>query len=76
MDAVAAVITSRDNLYIISESIISLGQGTLLAKIDTQAAYRLIPVQTTILGIEWEGNVYMYCDAMLPFGLGSATDHF
>ena len=64
VDAVAAVITG-------------LGQGTLLAKIDIQAAYRLIPVHPDdrpLLGIEWEGSVY--CDAMLPFGLRSAAKIF
>ena len=64
VDTVAAVITS-------------LGQGTLLAKIDVQAAYRLIPVHPDnrpLLGIEWKGNVY--CDAMLPFGLRSAAKIF
>ena len=64
MDAVAAVITS-------------LGQGTLLAKIDIRAAYRLIPVHPDdrpLLGIEWEGSAY--CDAMLPFGLRSAAKIF
>ena len=55
------------------------GQGTLLAKIDVQAAYRLIPVHPddrprALLGIEWKGSVY--CDAMLPFGLRSAAKIF
>eukprot|EP00731_Ephydatia_muelleri_P014516 Em0008g236a len=64
VDTAAAVITS-------------LGQGTLLAKIDVQAAYRLIPVHPDdrpLLGIEWKGSVY--CDAMLPFGLRSAAKIF
>ena len=58
-------------------AITSLGQGTLLAKIDVQAAYRLIPVHPDdrpLLGIEWKGSVY--CDAMLPFGLRSAAKIF
>lgn len=54
-----------------------LGKGTLLAKIDIESAYRLIPVhpQDRVLqGMRWEGAVYV--DPMLPFGLRSAPKIF
>ena len=54
-----------------------LGGGALLAKIDIEAAYRLIPVHPLdrpLLGIKWERKVY--CDCMLPFGLRSAPKIF
>ena len=55
----------------------SLGAGSLLAKIDIESAYRLVPVHPDdrlLLGIEWEGQIY--CDAMLPFGLRSSAKIF
>lgn len=54
-----------------------LGRGALLAKMDIEAAYRLIPVhpQDRVLqGIEWEGRIYV--DPCLPFGLRSAPKIF
>ena len=48
----------------------SLGAGSLLAKIDIESAYRMVPVHPDdcpLLGFEWSGRIY--CDAMLPFGL-------
>ena len=47
-----------------------LGQGSLLAKLDIESAYRLIPVHPAdrlLLGMLWRGN--LYTDASLPFGL-------
>ena len=55
----------------------SLGRGALLAKVDIEAAYRLIPVhpQDRVLqGIQW--NSMTYIDPMLPFGLRSAPKIF
>ena len=46
------------------------GHGTLLAKIDTRDAYRLIPVHPHdryLLGMAW--NNQLYVDLALPFGL-------
>ena len=57
--------------------IITLGRGTLLAKIDIQSAFRLIPVHTAdrhLLTMEWKGAVYF--DTCLPFGLRSAPKLF
>ena len=61
----------------VAEIAARLGQGALLAKVDIESAYRLIPVhpQDRILqAMEWEGNVYV--DPMLPFGLRSAPKIF
>ena len=59
--------------YIIVEKVakeaLALGKGSLIAKIDIKAAYRLIPVAPKdrfYLGMKWEDKVYI--DAMLPFG--------
>ena len=55
----------------------ALGDGALMAKLDVQSAYRLLPVHPTdraLLGIEWRGE--LYADGMLPFGLRSAPKIF
>ena len=55
----------------------SLGPGTLMAKLDIKAAYRLVPVHPDdrlLLGLEWRGHHYV--DGMLPFGLRSAPKIF
>ncbi len=46
------------------------GPGALMAKIDLHSAYRMVPVDQSLLCIEWKGNWYM--DKALPFGLRSA----
>eukprot|EP00731_Ephydatia_muelleri_P008630 Em0004g968a len=64
IDAVAAVVAS-------------LGAGSLLAKIDIESDYRLVPVHPDdrpLIGVEWSGQIY--CDAMLPFGLRSSAKIF
>ena len=51
--------------------------GALLAKIDIESAYRLVPVHPAdrrLLAVEWQGAVYV--DPMLPFGLRSAPKIF
>ena len=53
------------------------GRGALLAKIDVESAYRLIPVHPTdrpLQAMEWRGQIYV--DPMLPFGLQSAPKLF
>ncbi len=55
----------------------SMGTGALLAKIDVQSAYRLVPVHPVdrlLLGIRWGDACYV--DGMLPFGLRSAPKIF
>ena len=61
----------------IVNTILSLGQGTMRAKIDVRNAYRVIPVHPEdrmLLGMSWKGKVYV--DATLPFGLRSAPKIF
>ena len=51
----------------------ALGKGSLMAKIDLQNAFRLIPVRPedwNLLGIHWRNQFYI--DTCLPFGLRSA----
>ena len=52
-------------------------KGALLAKIDIEAAYRLVPVHPhdrPLQAMHWAGEVYI--DPMLPFGLRSAPKIF
>jgi hypothetical protein len=55
----------------------SFAPGALMAKIDIESAYRLVPVHLLdcpLQAVEWEGMVYV--DPMLPFGLRSAPKIF
>ena len=57
--------------------VLSLGRGSLLAKIDIKKAYRNIPVAPAdrlLLGMIWENQLFV--DATLPFGLRSALKIF
>ena len=47
-----------------------LGKGAVMAMVDVSQAYRNVRVNWHLLGMEWEGNVYV--DGTLPFGLRSA----
>jgi len=61
----------------VASSILLLGRGALMAKIDIKNAYRLIPVHPDdrlLLGMEWQGRAYI--DTTLPFGLRSAPKIF
>ena len=54
-----------------------LGKHSLMAKIDIQDAYRLIPIHPmdrSFLGVMWQGGVYVDCQ--LPFGIASAPAVF
>ena len=56
----------------VAQRVMRSGAGALMAKVDIESAYRLVPVHTqdrTLLGILWEGS--MFVDVMLPFGLQS-----
>lgn len=64
VDMVAGVVTA-------------LGRGSLLAKVDVEAAYRLIPVHPhdrPLQAVMWQNQIYV--DPMLPFGLRSAPKIF
>ena len=53
------------------------GTGSLMAKVDIESAYRLIPVyldDRLLLAVTWHGQTF--CDGMLPFGLRSAPQIF
>ena len=57
----------------VAQQVIILGRGTMIAKTDIEAAYRLLPIHNDdkhLLGMLWEGRVYV--DTALPFGLRSA----
>ena len=61
----------------VAREILSLGKGTLLAKIDVKSAYRIVPVHPDdrpLLGMKFHGQEY--ADATLPFGLCSALKIF
>ena len=60
-----------------ARAILSMGRGTLLAKVDIKSAYRIVPVHPedrSLLGMKWNGALYV--DATLPFGLRSAPKIF
>ena len=57
------------------DTILYLGRGSQLAKMDVKSAFRIIPVRPAdrhLLGICW--NESLYVDATLPFGLRSAPN--
>ena len=68
----------------VSEIAARLGRGALLAKMDIESAYRLIPVHPQdrplhpqdrpLQAMQWRERVYI--DPMLPFGLRSAPKLF
>ena len=61
----------------IAAVVAQLGKGALLAKVDIESAYRLIPVHPQdrpLQAVRWDGNIYI--DSMLPFGLCSAPKIF
>ena len=61
----------------IIDGIMIHGRGTLLAKLDVESAYRIIPVYSHdcyLLGIKSQGKYFI--DLALPFGLRSAPFMF
>ena len=66
-------ITVDDVAHIVHQ----IGRGALLAKIDIESAYRLIPVHPQdrpLQAVRWQTHTYV--DPMLPFGLRSAPKIF
>ena len=60
-------------VYEAMDSVMHLGRGALLAKLDVKCAFRLYPVHQEdhhLLGMQWQGMYYY--DRVLPFGLHSA----
>ena len=59
------------------QEIMAKGQGSQLAKIDIQSAYRNIPVHPedwNLLGMVWGNSLFI--DTTLPFGLRLAPKIF
>ena len=57
----------------VAEVVAAFPPGALLAKIDIESAYRLVPVHPRdrpLQAVQWGGALYI--DPMLPFGLRSA----
>ena len=57
--------------------VLKKGKGTMLAKLDFEGTYRIVPVHPQdrlLLGMRWEEKVYL--DSVLPFGLQSAPKIF
>ena len=60
-----------------AQRVLSLGKGTLLAKVNLKSAYRMVPVHPEdrhLLGMEWQGKELV--DTALPFGLRFAPKVF
>ena len=61
----------------IIEQVLSLGKGSLMAKMDIESAFCIVPVHPDdrpLLGMNWDGQLYI--DLTLPFGLRSAPKIF
>ena len=61
----------------VANLVTQLGPGALMAKVDIESAYRLIPVHPQdrpLQAMRWDSKVYI--DPMLPFGLRSAPKIF
>ena len=59
------------------EQALRLGPGSMLAKMDVESAYCIVPVHPDdrpLLGMRWKDKLYI--DLMLPFGLRSAPKIF
>lgn len=60
-----------------AQSVLHLGRGTLMAKMDIRSAYRNVPVHPNdrwLMGLTWRNSVFI--DTVLPFGLRSAPKIF
>ena len=61
----------------VADIVACLGRSALLAKIDIESAFRLVPVHPhdrALQAMQWQGKIYI--DPMLPFGLRSAPKIF
>ena len=61
----------------VAEVAVDLGPGALMAKVDIESAYRLIPVHPQdrpLQAVRWRDQIFV--DPMLPFGLRSAPKIF
>lgn len=65
---------SYESIDDVTECILALGQGSLLAEMDIKEAYRNVPVHPDdrhLLAVRWKGVVYV--NKVLPFGLRSSA---
>ena len=61
----------------VADIAIQYGRGALLAKVDIELAYRLIPVRPQdcpLQAVVWDSQIFI--DSMLPFGLRSVPKIF
>lgn len=61
----------------IIQQVLLLGKGSLMAKMDIESAFRIVPVHPDdrpLLGMKWDTQLYIDCT--LPFGLRSAPKIF
>ena len=61
----------------IAAEVATLGKDALIAKVDIESAYRLLPVHPhdrLLQAVQWDGQIYI--DPMQPFGLRSAPKIF
>ena len=57
--------------------IVRTGEGALMAKVDIEKAYRIVPIRPEdryLLGMKWRNKYFV--DLALPFGLRSAPGIF
>ena len=48
------------------QHIMSYSRGALLAKLDIESAYRIIPVHAFLLGMVWKGRQYVDTSIIWP----------
>lgn len=61
----------------VARMLVELGKGEMLAMVDIEATYRLVPVhpeERLLLATRWKGGVYI--DMRHPFGLRSEVNIF
>lgn len=77
MGSVVISVHSHMKVDDVVQQVLSLGKGTLLAKIDIESAFRNVPVHPDdrhLLGMKWKDEVFV--DTVLPFGLRSEPKIF
>ena len=75
MDGIEKALCSLSYISVdnVAKTILQLGPGTLLGKMDVKEAFRIVsihPSDRLLLAIQWKGKLYI--DKILPFGLRSA----
>ena len=78
-DGIEAELCSLTYLHMdkVSRELVRLGPASLMAKMDIESAYRIVPVDPAdrlLLGVRWQGGIFF--DTRLPFGLRSAPKIF